>query len=51
MNVVVGLPLIVALRPSRLRGADTTTSSVYVPLHTTTVARFGAAFTADWIVV
>src|SRR5580704_13785479 len=28
INVVVGLPLIVALRPSRLRGADTTTSSV-----------------------
>jgi|SRR5580700_10550974 hypothetical protein len=50
MNVVVGLPLIVALRPSRLRGADTTTSSVYVPLQTTTVAHFGAAVTADWIV-
>src|ERR1019366_4253485 len=50
-NAVVAVPLIVASRPLRVSGEDTTTSSVYVPLHTPTVAHFGAAFTADWIVL
>src|SRR5665213_544327 len=40
----------VASRPLRLSGADTTTSSMYVPLHTTTVAQAGAASTAAWMV-
>ena len=42
--------MMVASWPVSVSGEDTTTSSVYVPLHTTTVAHFGAAVTADWIV-
>src|ERR1039457_6037812 len=49
-NAVVAVPLIVASRPLRVSGEDTTTSSVYVPLPPTTVAHFGAAVTADWLV-
>src|ERR1700680_2442443 len=51
MTGCVEVPMIVASRPSRWSGEDTTTSSVYVPLHTTTVAHFGDAFTAVWMLL
>ena len=48
--VVVGTPCMTASSPTSESGVETTTSSAYVPAHTTTVSPGCAASTADWIV-